>query len=246
MPNDSRRPSAKSSLRIPLAFLLTMCAVIPSARAALIVEGTRLIYSGSAREASISILNKSERGALVQSWVSEEDDDDKSDVPFAVAQPLVYLEPNGRHQIRVFYAGWGLPEDKESVFWLNIMDIPPKPEQSEQPGSIQFAVRQRLKLLYRPPGLVGSTSDAIPKLVWKRLQDESIQVNNPSSFHVSLIDLEVASGTCRKRIADYVFLPPGETHILEAPEPASECLSRISFKEITDNGLQNHHSLELQ
>lgn len=223
-----------------------MCAVVPSARAVLIVEGTRLIYSGSAREASISILNKSERGALVQSWVSEEDDDDKRDVPFAVAQPLVYLEPNGRHLIRVFYAGWGLPEDKESVVWLNIMDIPPKREQSEQPGSIQFAVRQRLKLFYRPPGLVGSTSDAVPKLVWKTLQGQKIQVNNPSSFHVSLIDLEVGTGASRQEITDYVFLSPGETRVLEAPVPAFEYSSHISFKEITDSGLQKYHSVELQ
>lgn len=220
-----------------------MCAVVPSARAALIVEGTRLIYSGLAKEASISVLNKSERGALVQSWVSEEDDDDKSDVPFAVAKPLVYLEPNGRHLIRVFYAGWGLPEDKESVVWLNIMDIPPKPEQS---GNIQFAVRQRLKLFYRPPGLVGSTSDAVPKLVWKTLQDQKIQVNNPSSFHVSLIDLEVGAVASRQEIADYVFLSPGETRVLEVPVPAFEYSSRISFKEITDSGLQNYHSVELQ
>ncbi|AYG47453.1 molecular chaperone [Pseudomonas sp. Leaf58] len=223
-----------------------MCTVLPSARAALIVEGTRLIYSGSAREASISILNKSERGALVQSWVSEEEDNDKSDIPFAVAQPLVYLEPNGRHLLRVFYAGWGLPENKESVVWLNIMDIPPKPEHSEQSGNIQFAVRQRLKLFYRPPGLVGSTSDAIPKLVWKRLQHQKIQVNNPSLFHVSLIDLEVGAGTSRQKIADYVFLSPGETRMLEVPVSAFEYLSRISFKEITDGGLQNYHSVQLQ
>lgn len=246
MPNDSRRASAKSSLRIPLAFLLTMCAVVPSARAALIVEGTRLIYSGSAREASIRILNKSERGALVQSWVSEEDDDDKSDVPFAVAQPLVYLEPNCRHLLRVFYSGWGLPEDRESVVWLNIMDIPPKPERSEQTDNIQFAVRQRLKLFYRPPGLVGSTSDAIPKLVWKRLKNQKIQINNPSSFHVSLIDLEVGGGASRQEISEYVFLSPGETRVLEAPIPDFEHSRHISFKEITDSGLQSYHSVELQ
>ena len=54
-------------------------------------------------------------------------------------------------------AGEGLPSDRESLFWLNIMEIPLK---VEDPNSVQFAIRQRLKLFYRPPALLGGSAEA--------------------------------------------------------------------------------------
>ncbi|MFY9962231.1 MAG: hypothetical protein WAK65_15085 [Pseudomonas sp.] len=45
------------------------------------------------------------------------------------------------------------------------MDIPRKPTEAD---SVQLALRHRLKLLYHPPGLKGSSSESVQKLVWRK------------------------------------------------------------------------------
>ncbi|NMZ40930.1 molecular chaperone [Pseudomonas proteolytica] len=163
------------------ALVAALLALAPCAQAAVKIEGTRLIYFGQFKEASINIVNQSPSELVVQSWVTGDNDDATQAVPFAVVQPLVRLDAQQHHLLRILYAGEGLPGDVESMFLLNVMEIPLKPETAD---SVQFAVRQRLKLFYRPPGLAGSSSEAVQQLVWSRTDAQSVTVTNPSAFHL--------------------------------------------------------------
>jgi P pilus assembly chaperone PapD len=67
--------------------------------------------------------------------------------------------------LSVFYSG-SLPQDKESLFWLNIKAIP---SASKQENSLQIAVKTRIKLIYRPAALKASTpEEQANKLTWSR------------------------------------------------------------------------------
>ncbi len=229
------------SLRIS-TLIAALLALAPCAQAAVKIEGTRLIYFGQYKEASINIVNQSPNELVVQSWVTPENDDATQPVPFAVVQPLVRLAPQQHHVLRILYAGEGLPGDAESMLLLNVMEIPLKPEAAD---SVQFAVRQRLKLFYRPPGLAGSSSESVQQLVWSRADEHSITVTNPSAFHLSLVDVQIDADGQVRALDDYVLLKPGERKVFITTAPISAG-SQINFTEITDIGLQARHSAALK
>ncbi len=228
-----------------LMFLLRMmilaCGLLalapPPASAALKVEGTRLIYFGHDREANIGVVNQAAREVVVQTWISGEDEASSHSVPFAATEPLVQLGAGEHHQLRILYAGEGLPSDRESLFWLNIMEIPLKPE---DPNSVQFAIRQRLKLFYRPPALKGGSADAVQQLQWRSNDGRTVTVSNPSAFHLSLVNLQ----TDGQVLSDYLLLKPFERKTLTAPGPLPKGTT-LHFTEITDIGLQARHSAAL-
>lgn len=224
------------------ALVAALLALAPCAQAAVKIEGTRLIYFGQFKEASINIVNQSPSELVVQSWVTRDNDDATQAVPFAVVQPLVRLDAQQHHLLRILYAGEGLPGDVESMFLLNVMEIPLKPETAD---SVQFAVRQRLKLFYRPPGLAGSSSEAVQQLVWSRTDAQSVTVTNPSAFHLSLVDVQSDSGGKVQALEDYVLLKPGERKVFSTKAPISAG-SQINFTEITDIGLQARHRAGLK
>lgn len=214
-----------------------LLALAPSpADAALQIEGTRLIYFGQDKAANIGVVNQASREVVVQTWISGEDDSAGHDVPFAATEPLVQLAAGEHHQLRILYAGEGLPVDRESLFWLNIMEIPLKPE---APNSVQFAIRQRLKLFYRPPALKGGSAEAVQQLVWNT-DGHSVTVSNPSAFHLSLINVQTDSQT----LSDYLLLKPRERKTLSAPSPLPKGTT-LQFTEMTDIGLQARHSAAL-
>lgn len=128
-----------------LRVVLLACGLLvlapPPANAALKIEGTRLIYFGQDKAAGISVVNQASREVVVQTWITGEDESADRTVPFAATEPLVQLGAGDHHKLRILYAGEGLPSDRESLFWLNIMEIPLK---VEDPNSVQFAIRQRL------------------------------------------------------------------------------------------------------
>lgn len=224
-----------SSAIISLMFLC----FASNAHAQIKIEGTRLIYFGKDKEASITVINRSNADTIMQSWISSSDE--SNDVPFAIVQPLTLLTPHGHHALRILYAGNGLPIDKESLFWLNILEIP---HRSEAKDNLQFAIRQRLKLFFRPIGLTGSASEAVNNLKWQRHSNKAVEIKNSSAFHISLIDITLIKSGQSHQLSDYVLLHPGETFTLETPTPLSSN-SEIAFREITDIGLQKPHKVML-
>ena len=225
-----------------LRMVLIACGLLvlapPPASAALKIEGTRLIYFGQDKAASINVINQASREVVVQTWITGDDDSSGGAVPFAATEPLVQLGAGEHHPLRILYAGEGLPTDRESLFWLNIMEIPLKPE---DPDSVQFAIRQRLKLFYRPPALKGGSAEAVQQLVWSSTDGHTLTVRNPSAFHLSLVNVQTDSVT----LSDYLLLKPHESKTLTAPSALPKGTT-LHFTEITDIGLQARHSAALK
>lgn len=46
------------------------------------------------------------------------------------------------------------PKNREIVFYLNILDIPPYPESTRGKIVLQLAIKSRVKLFYRPKELI--------------------------------------------------------------------------------------------
>lgn len=92
------------------------------------------------------------------------------------------------YTLRIF-TGEALLEDKESVFWLKVLEIPPAADPSV--NSLQIAFRTRIKLFYRPAFMQGEANLSVSQLTWQ-YQNQRLILNNRSPFYVTLSSIGVS------------------------------------------------------
>lgn len=98
-------------------------------QASVVISGTRVIYPADANEVSVKINNGGPSPVLLQSWIDNSDVDAKPSaikVPFVLTPPMNRVESGKGQTLRITYTGDTLPSDRESVFWLNVLEVPVK------------------------------------------------------------------------------------------------------------------------
>ena len=218
--------------------------VVTPANASIVIGGTRVIYDANAPEVTVKLSNEGNAPALVQSWVDAgEIKSAPTDikVPFTITPPIARIDPTKSQTLRVVYTGEPMPQDRESVFWLNVLEIPPKPSGTDADvNRIQLAFRSRIKLFYRPDHLAGTAGEAPEKLVWKLVKTEgkpAIESHNPTPFYVSLTEITVQSGKQRAVVDGGGMIGPGETHTFDLKgDVPNSTDARVHYTAINDYG----------
>lgn len=199
---------------------------LSSAYANVSIMGTRVIYNGAKKEASINLENPDSSPYLVQSWVEMPDGNKAQKAPFIITPPLFRLDPKQKNVLRIILTT-PLPENKESLFWLNVKGIP---SESKADNSIQIAINTVIKLIYRPKSL----DNFIPanqknKLTWQRSGNQ-IQVNNASAYYFNFSKITVAG----KKVEHVTYVAPGESARFDLPKGVTG--GDVSFAIINDQG----------
>ena len=175
-------------------------APLPIAQAAVTVMGTRVVYNATDRDVTIQLSNAGTTPSLVQSWVDLGDPKalpQDIDAPFVLSPPMFRIDPNHKQNLRMVFTGKEQPNDRESLYWLNVLEIPPKPGEAAGENYLQFSVRSRLKIFYRPAHLPGEANAAAKFVKWsyKREGDKGdtirIVADNPTPYHVSFADIRL-------------------------------------------------------
>lgn len=211
--------------------------------ASISLSATRVVFDGAHKEANVTVRNGNQE-VLVQSWV----DSGKSEVaqvPFAITPPLARILPKQEQLLRILYEGQGLPNDRESVVWLNVQEIP---QASDQANTLQLAVRQRIKIFFRPANLAGNALLAPEQLIWQinpNSEKAQLTVKNPSLYHVSMADIEVKSGKKVIFIADSTMIAPGTQKTFTPTLTPVQNQMTLTFKNINDYGAQHKYFVQL-
>jgi P pilus assembly chaperone PapD len=189
-----------------------------SAQASVVIAGTRIIYQAKDSEVTIKLTNVGKMPALTQVWLDKGDPKaapSSIEVPFTIAPPIARIDPGKGQTLRILYTGEPLPQQRESVFWLNVLEVPPKLSTDEADiNRLQMAYRTRIKLFFRPQGLKGRVEDAPTQLGWRVVQADNhaaLEVRNPSAYHVSFRALELVGGGKTAEFTDGGMVGPGET-----------------------------------
>ncbi|QMV51915.1 molecular chaperone [Ewingella americana] len=164
--------------------------ITTSVQAGIVIGGTRLIYEGNKKEASITITNPDKVPFLIQSWVDGEllSGQSKAEkAPFLATPPLFRLDAERQNVLRVVRAGGNLPEDRESIFWMNIKSIP---YAEKRENTLQIAVKTRIKLIYRPAGIETMPEEAVKNLTWKRMGN-SVLINNATAHYFTFFNVKI-------------------------------------------------------
>ncbi|WP_235427143.1 fimbrial biogenesis chaperone [Yersinia aldovae] len=105
--------------------IISLMFISNAAYAGVIITGSRLIYDSSKKEASVAVRNPDEGTPyLIQSWVDNYSSNNTQKTPFIVTPPLFRLDGKQENILRIMLTGGALPNDKESIFWVNIKAIP--------------------------------------------------------------------------------------------------------------------------
>lgn len=231
----------KTVRRGVLLMLATL--VCSQAMAGVVITGTRLVYPASQKEITVKLNNNGTRPALVQSWVDSGDvqsSPTSSKAPFVLSPPVSRIDPSKGQSLRLMFTGANLPANKESVFWLNVLEIPPKAEGPVDLNVLQMAFRSRIKIFYRPDSLPGNPTEAPQQVQWKVIAAErgfALQAFNPTAFHVSQVELTLTVGNQRYE-SENGMVGPGETKVFAVPTLKSMpgAVAQVEFNAINDYG----------
>ncbi len=220
-----------------LLFAFTSFAAAPDAAAGIVVDGTRVIYPEARREVTIRIRNPGSTPSLVQAWLDAGNPNSKpgeSKVPFIMTPPLFRLDPTKSQSLRLMYTHDPLPEDRESLFWLNVLDIPPlAPANPNRPNQLEFAFKHRMKVFFRPARLRGTAADAPARLKWTLLLKDGklvgFQASNPTAYHVSLTQVAAKMGG-RPVVARAEMVDPFASRSFELAAPLTAPSGAVSLE----------------
>ncbi len=213
------------------------CALAASAsHAAVSLNATRVIFEGKNKESSVVVSNDGGE-ALIQSWLDPLDDAANAQLPFAITPPLAKVGAKQQQLLRVLYEGVGMPSDRESAFWLNVQEIP---QAANNDNVLQLAVRQRIKVFYRPAGLAGDPQKAPASLQWQLNQDAgkaTLRLSNPSLYHVTVVDAKLRVGGAEHTVVDANMIAPGSTLALPITLPGGQTSApELHYEIINDYG----------
>ena len=175
--------------------MVTMCVFYSATNhAALVINGTRVVYDGDKRSVSAIISNPSKKPFAVQTWVNTASDDNSTAVPFIPSPALFRLNAGKEQYLQINVLPHQLPEDRESVFYFNVQEIPQTTK--VEGGVLNIALRTRIKLFYRPSLIKGNPQTRLKELQWSIKNDLGkpyLEVYNPTPYFVSFIRLDVTS-----------------------------------------------------
>jgi len=169
------------------------------AMANVVIAGTRLVYPAKEREVTIKLDNVGNEAALIQAWVDRGNPDsraDQADAPFLLMPPVVRIAAQRSQTLRMTYTHDPLPQDVESVFWLNVLDVPPLPKNADS-NFVQLAYRSRIKVFFRPEGLKGFAEDTPAAITWSLVPNGkgvALRGSNPTAFSASYNKTELVVG----------------------------------------------------
>lgn len=191
---------------------------------------TRIIYSADASQSAISVANHSNTETyLIQSWVADSKGAKSND--FIVTPPLFVSHPEKENSLRIELVGkpaW--PTDRESLYYFNSKAVPSVDKSQQHGNSLQFATQSVIKMFVRPKGLPSNPSDAPASLQCSN-NGNSISVNNPSPYYVSMVNLIVNGQKLDLRSA--MVAPKSSTSI---PLAKGMTGGKLNFQTINDYG----------
>ena len=180
----------RSRLPVLIAGALVLLTAGPSL-AAISLDRTRIIYNGGDKAMSVSIANQNKTlPYLAQGWL-EDDKGKKITSPLAVLPPVQRLEAGAKSQIKIQgmeSALLALPQDRESLFYFNLREIPPK---SKKANVLQIALQTRVKVFYRPADIVPdqkALANPWQKQLTLTRHGDRFTVNNPTPYYVTISD----------------------------------------------------------
>lgn len=166
------------------------------------IDRSRIIINADDKRSSFSLVSSDETPTLIQMWI---DNGDPSVSPENIATPIIITRPVFKINPGQVYSTDllvvsrdNLPKDRESMFFLNIFQIPSTKKTNIanlKKQDITVFLRLRVKAFVRPNGVGPINKEELNKIEFKieRLANDSyLSISNPTPWNVTMLDLKSA------------------------------------------------------
>ncbi len=176
-----------SPLRIIGLFISTMLTA-PVANSAINLDRTRVIFNENEQSTTVMLSNQNvENPFLAQSWLTDENRN-KISTPLLVLPALQRIEPKGHSLISLVKTGQlaQLPKDRESLFYLNVREIPPKPEKA---NVLQIAIQSEIKVFFRPQQITPAKGEIWQNKLTITKSGKQFRIENPTPYYITVSNI---------------------------------------------------------
>ena len=213
-----------------------------NACADIVISGTRVIYPQSSKDVTVKMENRGTKPLLVQSWLDDGRDTvnpQELKMPFIVTPPVSRIDPSKGQTVRITWTQQPLAQDRESLFWFNVLEVPPKAKDGDSQNVLQLAFRTRIKMFFRPDGLPGDPAIAAGNLKWSQ-QGTALIANNSSPYYVSMAKATVTVNG-KKIEVDSHTIPPLSNETIPVKNAPALRGGKIEYTAINDFGGTEKH-----
>ena len=157
-----------------------------SSHAAFTLNSTRYIFDEKKENISLQVDNESSQEYGGQIWIENQKQSDKN--IYFVPSPT-FFKVTGQHKqvLRILKINDTLPKDKESLFWINVQEIPKAPKDGA--NALSIALHTQVKMIYRPDILKDKRENAEKNI--KLINDGSSTVLfNDSPYYFAVVNVK--------------------------------------------------------
>lgn len=207
-----------------MALALTFGTAITSyAHASVVMTGTRVIYPAQAQEKMVQLTNQDTHPYLVQVWLDTGNPNltaQTADAPFLASPQVFRMNPNAGQVVRLVFTGSDLAKDRESLFYLNFVQMPAMKASELHANKLLLSVSSRMKLFYRPQALAGNPN-ALSQSLHFKLQGRAVTASNDSGYFATVRRADVVSRGKSYAIAQESMVAPLSQAVWALPAGAS-------------------------
>ena len=224
-----------------------LCSTAFHAGAVVNAEKTRVVFSSGSISESLSLVNSEKEPVVVQIWTDNGDptvNPEQVQTPIVINPPVFKMKPGEIRNIRMLLVSAGsLPQDRESLYWLNIYQIPPNTEtQHKGEKRVVLPLKIRMKVFVRPEKMGELEESDVRKLhfaVQQSTGGKTLVIKNPTPWHLTISSLK--SGLTE---LPNLMLEPFSSQSVEIPKD-KVLAYEIDFEVINDNGARWTHRLKV-
>ncbi len=196
---------------IKLIIIMIFISLSQFSYAGILLGSTRVVIENGRNEGSVNVHNREDNNYLIQSWVL-----DKSEVPtddIALTPPLFKLNANTSNALRIVITK-DLPQDRETLYWLNVKFIPSVKKSNLDNNSLSFALNNRIKIIYRPESLSGESINQVFEKIIIQKSGNILKIKNPTKYFINISEILIN----KKNIKNPGYIEPETEISLDLPK----------------------------
>lgn len=223
--------------------------------AGIMADSSRIIYNEGMDQKSVILANTNTYSIFAQTWVDDgEGDPDFKNAPFVVVPPVFTLKSEEIKGINIIYNDIALPKDRESVFWLNLYEIPAVSRDSLNKDYLNLAMNTQIKIFYRPKVLNKFDLNNVQKELkfsWvENSQELLLQAENSSPYYINIIGIYLSNHGSHSKLNNEIenMISPfsKKTYKLENKKFIKEKNNILEYILINDQGKKERYTQNIQ
>jgi len=216
-------------MNVAKLFFIACLPLALQAHAGVLADKTRLVYSPEAASHGLTLVNTNAYPVLVQTWIDKGEPDNlrpDQNAPYVMIPPVFRLLEKEVKSVRVIYNGKALPQDKETLYWINIYETPATGDPATKAKKLLMSMKTQLKIIFRPVSLKGDLLKALQQVSCQlRQQNRVLSCQNRSGHYVFFNSIEA-------RLNGETFEAHAELDMLIAPQSASNFMLKKSLSAV--------------